>query len=400
MRVRMIAAGAAAASLCLGAVIASPASAAPRGPAASAASPASAAPVSDTAQCSLTDRTLTATASVNQPLTEQFRTYAETGGAWTGGDSTYSLPLTGGRTGWFFSDTFLGTVNPDGSRPTDSPFVNNSVVVQTSAGLSTVTGGTPAAPEAIVPPEDDGSWYWIGDPASGAGHTVQVPLLQFERTGTGQWDFAWSANRLATLDERTLQLQSITDLPSATGINWGSWTLQEGRTTYIYGIADIDGIRSAHVAKTEGGTGLAGEWTFWDGSGWSTDEADAVPVAPYVANEFSVARFRDGYLMVTQDTSEIFSTRIVARTSCSPVGPFSEPVELYRTPETGLWGSYGDPDVFTYNAHEHPEMRQGNRLLVTYNVNTFDNVGDVYDDASIYRPRFIDVELTVTPPAR
>ncbi|MCB8046060.1 hypothetical protein JM654_23700 [Microbacterium oxydans] len=26
----------------------------------------------------------------------------------------------------------------------------------------------------------------------------------------------------------------------------------------------------------------------------------------------------------------------------------------------------------------------------------FDNVGDVYDDASIYRPRFIDVQLEVT----
>ncbi len=41
-------------------------------------------------------------------------------------------------------------------------------------------------------------------------------------------------------------------------------------------------------------------------------------------------------------------------------------------------------------------LRQGNRLLATYNVNTFDNVGDVYDDAFIYRPRFIDGELEVS----
>jgi hypothetical protein len=58
-------------------------------------------------------------------------------------------------------------------------------------------------------------------------------------------------------------------------------------------------------------------------------------------------------------------------------------------PETEALGSYGDDDVCTYNAHEHPD-------LVTYNVNTFDNVGDVYDDASIYRPRFIDVQLKVS----
>lgn len=120
-----------------------------------------------------------------------------------------------------------------------------------------------------------------------------------------------------------------------------------------------------------------------------------MPVASYVGNEFSVARFRDGYLLITQDTSELFSTRIVARTSCTPTGPFGDPVELYRTPETGAPGGYGDPDVFTYNAHEHPDLRRGDRLVVTYNVNSFDNVGDVYDDASIYRPRFLDVRLQV-----
>jgi len=382
---RILAAGIAVASVLAGAMVAAPASAT-----------ASSVRGGQSGQCALTDKTLTATASVNEPLTEQFTTYAETGGAWTGGDSTYSMKLRGGKTGWFFSDTFLGTVNPDGSRPTDSPFVNNSIVLQDAHGLSTVTGGTPDEPSAIIPPEADGRWYWIGDPATGPRNTVQVPLLQFEKTGTGSFDFQWTANRLATLDGRTLQLQSIVDLPSETGVNWGSWTLEEGRYTYIYGVADPEGVRSSYVARVATHAGLGSDWSFWDGSHWVSSETAAVPVVPYVANEFSVAKFRDGYLLITQDTSELFSTKIVARTSCSPIGPFGDAVELYRTPETGLAGSYGDADVFTYNAHEHPQLRQGNRLLVSYNVNTFDNVGDVYDDASIYRPRFIDVQLEVS----
>ena len=347
-------------------------------------------------QCDLVNRTVTARASVNTALTTQFAQYGNTGGGWTGGDSTYSLPVGGGKTGWFFSDTFLGKVNADGSRPQDSAFVNNSIVVQDHRGrLRTVTGGTAQNPAAIVPPESDGRWYWIGDPTYGRHGTVQVPLLQFARTGSGQWDFAWSANRLATLDGRTLQLTSIVDLPSATGVNWGSWTLEDGGTTYIYGVADPGGVRSTYVARAQGRDGIAGTWQFWNGTGWSRTESAAVPVAGNVSNEFSVARYRDGYLLVTQDTSEFFSTRIVARTSCSPTGPFTAPVELYRTPETGAFGSYGDADVYTYNAHEHPDLRHGDRLLVTYNVNTFDNVGDVYEDATIYRPRFIDVQLTV-----
>ncbi|MFK4791001.1 DUF4185 domain-containing protein [Microbacterium sp. ZW T5_56] len=384
MRIRTIAATVAAAALCAGTAVVIPAAAAPPSGAGS------------PRTCHLVDRTLSATASVNQTLTSQFTTYGDTGGAWTGGDSTFSLPLGKGATGWFFSDSFLGTVNADGSRPQDSPFINNSVVVQNRhGGFTTITGGTADEPAGIIPPEADGRWYWIGDPTPGPGDTVQVPLLQFARTGTGQWDFAWTANRLATLNGDTLQLESIIDRPSTTGINWGSWTLEEGDTTYIYGIADLGGVRSAYVARAHG-DGIGGEWTYWDGTGWSAQEADAVPVVPYVANEFSVASYRDGYLLVTQDTSELFSTRIVARTSCSPIGPFTDPVELYRTPETGLLGSYGDADVFTYNAHEHPNLRTGNRILVSYNVNTFDNVGDVFDDASIYRPRFIDVQLRVT----
>lgn len=346
--------------------------------------------------CSLVDRQLSATSSVNQELTDTFTQYANTAGAWTGGDSTYSMKLSKGRTGWFFSDSFLGDVADDGSRPKDSPFVNNSVVIQKKNGeMSTITGGTPQAPDGIIPPEPDGRWYWIGDPVQAKHGTVQVPLLQFERTGSGQWDFQWSQNRLAILNGDTLQLEQIIDMPSATGINWGSWTLEKGNTTYIYGIADPGGVRSAYVAKATGNNGIAGAWTYWDGSSWSTNEHSAVPVIPYVANEFSVEPYRDGYLLVTQDTSELFSTKIIARTSCSPTGPFGPAVELYRTPETGIFGSYGSGNVFTYNAHEHPDLRKGNTIVITYNVNTFDNVNEVYDDASIYRPRFVTVELKV-----
>jgi hypothetical protein len=341
--------------------------------------------------------TVTATSTVNAGLTQQFTDYANTGGAWTGGDSTYSLPLPDGRLGWFFSDTFLGVVNPDGSRPTDTTFVNNSIVVDDAGTLSTVTGGTPAAPDSIIPPTADGKWHWIGDPAMGKHGDVQVPLLQFEKFGPDLWDFRWTANRLATLDGETLALEEITELPSATGTNWTSYTLQEGSKTYVYGIRDIEGVRSAFVARVTGNDGLKGNWKFWDGRHWSNAEADAVPVASYVSNEFSVEPFHDGYLMVTHDTTYAFDNRVVAQVSCSPTGPFVFAAELFRAPESGLWGSYGDPDVYTYNSHEHVELRDGDTLLVSYNVNTFDNVGDIYNDASIYRPRFYDVQLTVTP---
>lgn len=345
--------------------------------------------------CDLVDSTITASASIDEERTAAFSAYGNSGVGWTGGDSTYSLTLEDGRQAWFFSDTFLGPVDADLGRPLTTPFLNNSIVVDDDGVLDTVTGGTAEAPESIIGPTPEGNWHWIGDPQLNKKGDVQIPLLQFERFGPGMWDWGWSANRLATLDGQTLELQSITELPSGAGINWGSYTLSEGNTTYIYGIKDIDGVRSAFVARANGGD-LAKNWKFWDGSRWAPSEADAVPVASYVANEFSVEPYRDGYLMVTQDTSELFSTRIVAQVSCSPTGPFTVAAELYRTPETGAFGSYGNANVFTYNAHEHIENRDGDTLLVTYNVNSF--VGDdLYEDVTIYRPRFVQVELTVAP---
>lgn len=345
--------------------------------------------------CTLVDSSISATAAIDQERTAEFAAYGNSGAGWTGGDSTYSLPLADGRQAWFFSDTFLGPVDADLGRPLSTPFLNNSIVVEDGGVLTTVTGGTPAAPESIIGPTPNGDWHWLGDPQLTKTGDVQIPLLQFEKFGPGMWDFGWKSNRLATLDRETLTLESISELPSSAGINWGSWTEGDGNTTYVYGIKDVEGVRSAFVARVQGGD-LAKHWKFWDGERWAPREVDAVPVASFVANEFSVAPYRDGYLMVTQDTSEIFSTRIVAQVACSPTGPFQFAAELYRTPETGLFGSYGNPNIFTYNAHEHPENRDGDSLLVTYNVNSFEP-DDLYDDVTIYRPRFIDVQLSVAP---
>src|SRR3546814_7596163 len=168
---------------------------------------------------------------------------------WTGADSTFSLPLHGGATGWFFSDTFLGDVLPDGSRPADAPFINNSIVVDGHGALRTVTGGTPTDPAAIFPSADANAWHWIGDPTRGPRDTVHVPLLQFEKTGTGSFDFQWTANRLGILDGKTLRLQEIRELPSATGSNWGSWTEERRGETLVYGVTELAGVRSAVLAK-------------------------------------------------------------------------------------------------------------------------------------------------------
>lgn len=355
------------------------------------------------ADCGATTTQWTASASTAQPLSDRFTDFATTTqrNGWTGADSTYSVDLPGKRV-WIFSDTFLGPVNPDGRRSLDTPFVNNSFVVQRGDQLSTVHGGTTEEPNGLVPP-GDGKWWWFG---AGVANPVQesldVTAIQFAKTGDGPLDFAWQQTALARFDERTLELRSITPLPSGADIQWSSWVSRDRGYTYVYGVEDRQADKFMHVARTR--SSLTGAWEFWTGSGWSATEADSARVLKGVANEYSVTPFEGGYLLVTQDTNEILSAKIKAYFSCSPTGPFVNPIDLYTTPETGEFGSYGNPNVFTYNAHEHPELRRststgGSQLLVTYNVNSFES-DDLYEDVTIYRPRFIDITVSTSPWSR
>ena len=83
---------------------------------------------------------------------------------WTGSDGVLSVVLPDGRVLWDFSDTFLGLVNADGSRPPGQPFINNSMIIQEGDSLvQTLHGGTPAAPTSLFISTERRSWYWVGD---------------------------------------------------------------------------------------------------------------------------------------------------------------------------------------------------------------------------------------------
>lgn len=354
-------------------------------------------PVGD---CDLVKSTITAKMSVDTQRYNRFVDYSRTDAPvdhWSGGDSTYSEKLPGGTTAWIFSDSFLGPVADDGTRPESSPFVNNSIVLERKGSLKTIHGGTATAPNGIFPQPDPNHWYWMGDTYYDAKtKTLNVVALQFEKFGPGIWDWGWKSNYLGTIDTKTWKATGLVPLPSAAGVQWSAWILDAGKDRYVYGVEDKGLSKYQHVAKVIGGN-LAdlSSWRYWTGNAWSTKETDSVRVMDGVANEHSVTKFKDGYLLVTQDTHELFSRNIVGYVSCSPTGPFKPIGTIATMNEVGALGTYGDPNIFSYNAHEHPDLRKGNKIYVTYNVNSFDNM-QLYKDASIYQPRFLTIDLKVT----
>lgn len=330
-------------------------------------------------------------AAVDSQLTTAFGEYGDTAGRWTGADSAYSVPLPDGRTAWLYSDTFMGTVNPDHSRPLDSVFVHNSIIVDAAGTKTTVTGGTEALPESLVKVEggaEDADWYWFGD-GTVEGNSLRVMLLRFIKTGTGVFDFEFAGSAIASFDLPNLTLQSITAGPSSP-IHWGSAILEESDYTYVYGVEDRQAQKWAHLARVPAGQlTQTATWQYWDGTGWDATPTTSARVLEGVSNEFSVTPFLGGYALVTGDAREPLSASIVAYQSTSPTGPFTVPTELYRTPQTS-------GNVFTYNAKAHPNLGDDRTLLITYNVNSFDTQ-DVYTNVDNYRPQYVAVTVATDP---
>lgn len=319
------------------------------------------------------------------PFNSLFTRY---GNGWTGGDGTYSVPLPGGRVLWMFGDSFLDTVYADRSRPA-SGLVRNVFCIQHGANLLTLVSGTLDDPQPFVnTPDPDNNWYWPGD-GTVSGDTVFVYMMNFVRTGTGAWDFAYVKTDLIAF-----ALPSVTELSRITvsadpDILYGACVMEDGGYLYIYGSESSGLNKYCHVARVPL-TSVYSPWEYYNNT-MDTWSASPPPVADGrlarshsslvdVSSQFSVF-YKDGmYHLVTQEG--FLGPTIYSYSGNSPTGPWRQRQILYITPETS--GS-----IFTYNAFVHPEYQNAaGYTLLSYNLNTSD-FGELFSDADSYRPKFI-----------
>jgi fibronectin type 3 domain-containing protein len=340
-------------------------------------------------------------------LNTMFDTYGNQGGAgqWTGSDGTYSVPLPSGQVAWFFSDTFLGTVLPDGTRPEDSPMIRNSAILETgqpgdTATLQTLIGGTASSPTGLVMAPDDGQGTAYGYEAHAGwvnGDEVQVFYIHYSSSdGTGGLNNVPDGTAIATFSLPDLTLQSVTTLPLTASMLWGMSAVTEGGYTYIYG----NGNNNVYVARApEGevvdtsGSSPTDQWQFWTGSEWSSSESAAQPILVGVSDGLSVEDLNGQYILVTFDNDTAFDPNIVAFTATSPTGPFSGKTYLYTVPSPLPAGE--TCACFSYLPQLHPEFASSGELVLSYDTDTL-NSAENYSYVAIYRPRFIDVAWPVT----
>ncbi|WP_154402631.1 phospholipase A2 [Nocardioides speluncae] len=322
-------------------------------------------------------------------LNSLWNAYGDEGGHWTGGDSTTSVPLPDGRIAWLFSDTFLGTVNPDHSRPASTPMVNNTLVVQSGSTLGpTRHGGTTTAPKALVEATESGEFYWVGD-GTVTGGKLKVFYNRYKRNSSAWMDISLVGTALVTFDLPSLTVSGIQQLPVGATTTWGSAVLEDGGYTYVYGTEDAGAMKFAKLARVD--ASLAGSWEFWTGSTWSASEPAATRLLSGVGTAYSVDKINGQYVLTTHDTNVGFGPSVMAHTAPAPTGPFAAPRYLLDAPEaSAAQGRY------VYDVRTHPELAAAGKLLLSYNSNAFSHEQNLAD-VRIYRPRF--VEVAWPPPA-
>ena len=310
--------------------------------------------------------------------------FQRSGNGWTGGDGTLSIGLPDGRTLWLFGDTFLGHVRPDGTRSTDSPLIRNSLVAQEGTILTTLHGGTTDRPVAFLVPATAGAWYWPGDGLV-SEELLQVFYHRFRQDRPGMWGWAWDGTVIAEIDLPALTLVRVVAVPDDHGIAYGAALLEADGWVYIFGTEQRGAIKHLHVARAAPGE-LNHAWSFWSGRNWSADPGASRAVLAGVSSQFGVVDTGNGIGLVTMDERQPFSDRLVVYFSDTPTGPWSGPVEIYRAPEA-------DSDVAAYNPFVHSQFKNREGDLVSYNINHVHDPDTLYDDVSLYRPRFIRVDL-------
>ena len=354
---------------------------------------------------------------------------------WTGADGCYSVELGAGRTLWLYSDTWVGTV-AEGKHAKGSHLVNNSIGLQPPIAkgkppkhdsLEFFWGklGKDGKPRAWIEPDlpvkaDDPqaagkSWYWLLDGCMisppGGGKKLLVFLMHMGRKkegGDGVFNFRMLGGALAVISN-PLDAPSQWKISHAVNphsrrsgtddISWATALYHSGSAgpgepgmLYIYGIRDVKGLNK-QVVLARAPASRADDfstWRFFTGKGWSRKSPDAVKITDQAVNEHTVENisYMGKSRLVLVESQPVFGRHVLVRTAEKPEGPWSELKKVFLV--TNL--EKGKHKRFTYAGKGHAHLSAPGKLLISYVINSH-NFWDMVGDASIYRPRFIEVPL-------
>jgi len=327
------------------------------------------------------------TATADPGLTQVFT--GQTGPGWLGADSTYSTQLPDGRDSFVFSDTLIGTAQPNGSA-TFTGMPNNSELVGNLPNLNTDIGGTYGRPQSLIPDGSNGDMWWTG--ATYVENGVQlIYVSEYQSISGNPFGLSTGQSGIAVMSLPSGGLprfQSITPLPTDPDTTWGHAVLQTGSYVYVYGIVQDPSSGTyfgMKVARVPQGQSLdTGSWTYWNGSSWLAGEQNASIINPgSILTGIAPQAGGSGYVAVSIPGGSFNGTSVALSYACSPTGPWSQPQAVYTIPQISEF-----PGEIAYTPTFHPELSQ-NGLVVSYNINNPNNPGSSLQNVHEYQPQFL-----------
>jgi Domain of unknown function (DUF4185) len=329
----------------------------------------------------------TPTATPDTSLTNLFA--GQQGLGWIGGDATYSTALPDGQEAFDFSDTLVGTVQPDGAASlTGMP--SNSELVGAIPDLYGDYGGTYGSPAALIPDSGPDSWQVAATYMENGSQLVFVN--EFAPVANSPFETFTGRSGIAVLSLSSGEpaYSHLTLLPTDAETQWGNALMQSGAHDYVYGMDQnfaTNVFYGMKVARVPLGESLdTGAWTYWDGSQWVAGESNAVPVVTGSVLTGVISLENGSGFMAASIPGGVISDRTVDLSfSCSPSGPWSSPQPVYTIPQIDDYH-----DEIAYGPTFHPELT-GNGLIVSYNIDTTDPLSVLEQEVHAYQPQFLQI---------
>jgi hypothetical protein len=326
---------------------------------------------------------------------------------WLGADAALSTPLAPGRTLWLFGDTFIAL--SDKHVRTESTMVHNTVAIQTGDDPRTAAmvfswrTNADSPPDAFFP-ERGSHYFWPGCGIRLSEGPLVVFLYDIVNTNGEQFGFKCTGYALALVDNPDAPAAAgepriVPVATSAFDAVPATALVREG--DYVVALAIRENgthagalVRYPAAALAQGDVSHA-EWWAGNARGWVSASALGANGPTFVLDDAGAecsihwdARTKS-YIHIA--SYGFGATTIGMRTAPNLTGPWSEPVTVYRPPESD------GPHPFVYAAKAHPELigPHPDDLVLTYATNSF-TFGDLFTpegERSLYWPQFVVVKV-------
>lgn len=307
-----------------------------------------------------------------------------------GSDGAISIKIDDERSFWLFGDSFFGeTADNKWDRETTLFIMGNIWMLLDKDAVKLISGDDASNPGSLLKPEKIDNNHTVLWPMHGfvQNEIVHVFLSTIVFTGTEPFDFYWHSTiyyRLNLHDMSVIDSEMLLT-KDQTNAHFGFGIHKHDGYYYSYGSIPKDDLTSAlGVSRAQLINDKLVNWEFYNGNSWVKNAMESAALKGVdipISEQFSVFKHNGKFVLLTQDR---FNPEIYTFISDNPTGPWTNKKHHYTIPEAR------NPLLFTYNAMAHSQYVQDDKLLVSYCVNAW-NPEDLYDDATIYKPRFISI---------